>query len=172
MMIKGERIQLRAIELRDAEVLRELINDPDIETSVAGWSFPVSEFDQLQWIKNLGSDKSTMRTMIEVIDSKMPIGTVILSDIDFKNGHAEIHIKLLKQSQKQGFGKEALNLTCEYAFKQLRLNCIYASVNEDNIASKSLFQTAGFSVEGLLRDRSFKNGKYINTISLSRIGEK
>lgn len=42
MILKGEKVILRAIEREDQEFLKEMINDPELEKLVVGWSFPVS----------------------------------------------------------------------------------------------------------------------------------
>ena len=43
MFIKGEKVLLRAIELRDADILRAMMNDEKIEEMMWGYSFPVSK---------------------------------------------------------------------------------------------------------------------------------
>jgi predicted xylose isomerase-like sugar epimerase len=41
--IYGKIVKLRALEMDDMEILRNIINDPEIEGLVEGWSFPVSK---------------------------------------------------------------------------------------------------------------------------------
>ncbi|MBQ8310414.1 MAG: GNAT family N-acetyltransferase, partial [Clostridia bacterium] len=92
MFIKGKKVLLRAIELEDADVLQQMINDEEIEQMMWGYSFPVAYHQQIKWIENLSNEKSVFRAMIDVDDTA--IGTIILSNIDMRNGSAEIHIKL------------------------------------------------------------------------------
>lgn len=40
MNIKGKIVTLRAMEIEDQEMLRETINDPEIEKMIGGYSFP------------------------------------------------------------------------------------------------------------------------------------
>lgn len=159
MFIKGKKVLLRAIELSDAEILRDMINDDEIERMMWGYSFPVAKHQQLKWIENLASEKSTFRAMIDVDGTA--IGTVILSDIDMRSGTAEIHIKLAKASERRkGYGTDAVIALLQYAFEELRLNCIYCKVKEDNIASQKMFQKCGFVKEGCLRARVYRQGRY------------
>lgn len=167
MNIVGERIYLRAIELSDKEVLLNIINDEEIERELGGWSFPVSNLSQEEWIKSLKQNDKTLRCMVVIKDDDRVIGTVILSDIDYKNGTAEIHIKLCKQIISKGYGTETINLVVNYAFNELRLNCIYAHINSYNDKSQKLFEKCGFEREGILRDRIFKKGTYHNVYSYS-----
>ena len=166
MFIKGKTVLLRAIEKEDAEILREMINDEEIEKMMWGYSFPVARHQQENWIENLSGDKSVFRAMIDV-DGRA-IGTIILSDIDLRNGTAEIHIKLANSSERgKGYGTDAVSALLLYSFNELRLNCVYCRVKEDNIASQRMFEKCGFVKEGCLRSRVYRNGKYYDFFEYS-----
>lgn len=47
MNIYGNKVVLRALEPGDMPYLREMINDPEMEKMVIGWSFPISEKQQI-----------------------------------------------------------------------------------------------------------------------------
>lgn len=168
MNIIGKLVTLRAIELSDCEMLRSLMNDPEIEYMLGGWSFPVSTDEQEQWCQNLSASKDTLRVIIEA--ESTTIGTAVLSDIDYKNGTAQIHIKLMPgDNRHKGYGSDTVNTLVRYAFHELRLHCVYAHVNEHNEPSQRLFHKCGFQQEGILRDRIYKDGRYIGIIVLSRL---
>lgn len=171
MEIYGKRVLLRAIERTDKELLRSLMNDPEIEQLLGGWSFPISDDNQEEWIKELHPKEHTMRCIIEVIEDKIAIGTVILSDIDYKNGTAEIHIKLSKDYSGRGYGTDTLKAVITYAFCELRLHCVYALILEHNRASQRLFEKFGFQKEGILRSRIYKKGGYQNQLVYSILSE-
>lgn len=159
MFIKGDKVLLRGIELDDAEILRQMINDEEIEKMTMGYSFPVSYHQQVKWIENLPNEKNTFRAIIDV--NGVAIGTIILSDIDTRSGCAEIHIKLANSSERgKGYGTDAVSSLLQYAFDELRLNCVYCKVKEDNIASQKMFEKCGFVKEGRLRSRVYRNGRY------------
>jgi RimJ/RimL family protein N-acetyltransferase len=166
MEIVKDDIKLRAIEKTDLSLLKSLINNSEIENKLGGWSFPVSEYEQEKWIQSIQeqSDKNCLRLIIE--KDGEAVGTVILSDIDMKNGTAQIHIKMLCQKNK-GYGTRCIKMVCNYAFAELRLNTIYSTVLENNIVSQKVFEKCGFSKEGLLRARVFKNSTYLNMFSYS-----
>lgn len=173
MNIKGEKIILRAIEQRDCQLLLELINDQETEYMLGGWSFPVSYQMQLDWISKLGKDIHTLRCILESIDDKIALGTIILSEIDYKNGNAEVQIKIANNGVRgKGYGYDAISTIVKYAFSELRLNCIYARVSSHNEASKNLFIKCGFIEEGILRKRIYKAGKFIDVVILSILKEE
>ncbi len=159
MFVKGKKVVLRAIELEDAEILQQMINDAEIEEMMWGYSFPVARHQQIKWIENLSSEKSVFRAMIDV-DGKA-IGAITLSDIDMRNGIAEVHIKLARSCERgKGYGADAMLSLLGYAFNELRLNCVYCRVKEDNIASQKMIKKCGFVKEGCLRSRVYRNGRY------------
>ena len=166
MFIKGEKVLLRAIELEDAELLREMINDEGIESVARGTSFPVAKHQQIKWIENLPSDNSVFRAMIDV--NGKAVGTIILTNIDLRNGTAETHIKIAKQTERgQGYGSDAVLALLRYAFNTLRLNCVFCHVKEDNIPSQKMFEKCGFVKEGVLRQRVFRHGNYFDVFVFS-----
>ncbi|MED4694895.1 GNAT family N-acetyltransferase [Peribacillus frigoritolerans] len=171
MNVIGEKVLLRAIEISDKEVLLEIINDSHTEYALGGWSFPVSSLNQEEWIKDQKPNADILRCMIIDKKDNKTLGTVILSDIDYKNGNAEIHIKLLRGVRGNGYGFDTINTIVKYTFNELRLHCVYAHINGYNIPSQKLFEKCGFKKEGLLKSRIFKKGEYHDVIILSIINE-
>lgn len=172
MNIQGKKVVLRAISMKDAGLLMELINDAETEKMLGGSSFPVSLEGQEKWIATQTGRTDVLRCIVALKETEEGIGTVILSDIDTKNGIAQVHIKMDKQRGRgKGYGADALNVIVNYAFDEMRLNCIYADVLEYNTVSQKLFEKCGFHRDGVLRSRVYKGGRYNNVISYSRLKE-
>ena len=172
MNIQGKNVVLRAISMKDANLLMELINDAETEKMLGGSSFPVSLEGQEKWISAQTGRIDVLRCIVALKENEEGIGTVILSDIDTKNGVAQVHIKMDKQRGRgKGYGSDALNTIVNYAFGEMRLNCIYADVLEYNTVSQKMFEKCGFHRDGVLRSRVFKGGRYINVVSYSRLKE-
>ena len=172
MNIQGKNVVLRAISMKDANLLMQLINDAETEKMLGGSSYPVSLEEQEKWIVAQTGRNDVLRCIVALKENEEGIGTVILSDIDTKNGVAQVHIKMDKQRGRgKGYGSDALNTIVNYAFGEMRLNCIYADVLEYNTVSQNLFEKCGFHRDGVLRSRVFKGGRYINVVSYSRLKE-
>lgn len=168
MNLINDEIILRAIELEDADLLKNLINDPEIEKMVVGWSFPVSTEQQIKWINNLSNQNNNVRFIIE-IEEAGAVGVVSLTGIDFKNSVATINIKLKRDNRirNKGIGYKAITTLVDYAFNQLNLNCIVANILSYNTASQKLFEKCCFKLDGKLRHRVFKDGSYHDLLSYS-----
>ena len=168
MNIYGSRVYLRAIEEWDNEMLLEMINDPQTERMLGGYSWPISITGQRKWFEGQINKGNILRCIVSVRETNVAVGTIILSDIDLKNGTAEIHIKLSAENGRgKGYGTDAVKTLVSYAFKEMRLNCIYANILAYNTASTHLFEKCGFIREGILRSRVYKEGAFIDFLSYS-----
>ncbi len=169
MILRDDRVLLRAIEEEDAQILMDLINDPEVENAVYGWSYPVSLSAQKKWIANL-SNNSTVRYAIE-FEGRM-VGVAIISSIDMKNRTANMNIKLLQSAREKGIAARTVKLLIQYCYEELNLHCLTANVIERNSSSRKLWEKLGFQQDGILRDRVYKNGKYHNIIAYSLLKEE
>ena len=168
MFIYGEKVVLRAVEEADNAMLLSLINDPDTEMMLGGSSWPISEAEQLKWFENQEKSRDVLRCIVGLRDDDRAIGTVILSDIDQKNGTAQIHIKMSKDGGRgKGYGTDSVKTLVNYAFGELRLNCIYADILSYNTASVKLFEKCGFKKDGVLRARVYKGGAFVDVYAYS-----
>ncbi len=169
MNIYGEKIVLRAVEDADNAMLLSLINDPDTEILLGGSSPPVSEAEQFKWFEHQKRSQAVLRCTVALQDDGKAIGVIILSDIDMKNATGNIHIKMSKDGRSKGYGSDAVKTMVQYAFEELRLNCIYANILSYNEISIKLFEHCGFKRDGVLRQRVFKKGKFVDMLAYSII---
>lgn len=170
MNIKGKIVTLRAIEEKDLEFMRDMMNDSEIESLVVGWAFPVSGYQQKQWYLNNIENNNNLRFIIEDNNGEA-VGLATLTDIDWKNRKAIHGIKLDNKNRKRGLGTDALISIMRYAFNELQLNRLDASILEYNIASIKLHEKYGWKVEGKQRKAVYKNGKYNDLIIIGILRE-
>ena len=164
MLLVDDDIVLRAIEEKDANLLQEMINDPEMENMVLGWSLPVSAKRQVEWINSLKADD--LKFIIEV--NMIAIGMASISSLDFKNSVANLNIKIKSNEYKgKGIGTRTIRVLIKYCFDELNLNCLTANILEYNNLSQKLFEKCGFKNDGILRSRIYKRGKYHNILSYS-----
>lgn len=169
MILSDQELTLRAIEEGDAPVLQAMINDPELEHAVVGWSHPVSLGEQKRWIANLPGE-SAIRYAID--NGEGMVGTAILSALDWKNRTANLNIKLLGEARGRGYGTRAMKLVVAYCFGELNLNCLTANVLAENTASCRLWEKLGFRPEGVLRQRVYKGGRYHDLRAYSLLREE
>jgi len=88
------------------------------------------------------------------------IGVVDLMNVDWAEKNAEIGYWLGKRYWKKGLMTEAVELILTYAFKELRLHRVYATLFDKNIGSKKILEKSGFKLEGRRREARYRYGKW------------
>lgn len=168
-MIISEKIILREIEEKDLDLIIKWRNDPKI----LRWFFsylPLNKVKQRKWYEKYLND-DTQQTFIIELKEEIPIGTVGLTGIDYKNQRAELTIVIgEKEYGGKGLGKEALDVLVKFAFNEMNLRKIKALVFSDNERAINLYEKYGFIKEGVLKEEIFKDGEFRNIIIFSKFG--
>lgn len=173
MNLIGKKVILRAMELEDMELFREMTNDPNMERLIAGWSFPISKQQQLDWYNRVYNDNKSLRFTVVLKENNSVVGMVNLVDIDWKNGTAMHGIRLSDDAPKnQGIGTDAVMTLMRYAFEELRLHRLNGGRIEDNYASEKLYKKCGWVDEGIQRESIFCEGKYHDYISVGILAQE
>jgi len=161
--LKGNNINLRALEPEDLEFVYKIENDESI-WEVSNTQTPYSKFLIRQYLENAHQDiyeAKQLRLAICKNDSENPIGLIDLFEFDPKNNRAGIGIVIQNEADRaNGFGKEALRLLIDYSFNQLQLHQLYANIGVDNVSSLNLFATFGFQKIGIKKDWIFNENTY------------
>ena len=162
--LKGKHIYLRALEPEDLEFIHTIENDESI-WELSSTITPYSKFLIKQYLENAHQDIYEAKQLRLVISSydDVAMGMIDVFDFDFKNKRAGIGI-LVKDTEyrQKGYGSEALQLLCQYAFNHLDLHQLYCNISEENEASIKLFTNQGFQKIGLKKDWTFFKGTYKN----------
>ena len=96
----------------------------------------------------------------------MKIGMIGLSNIDYRNRHAEFgRFTIEKQHRDKGYGKKALELLLEYAFEHLNLHSVYLDAFQEKDVL-SLYKAMGFKEEGIKKEHIYKDGKYRDVVCM------
>lgn len=164
MNLIGKKVILRAMEQTDMELLRGLMNDPEVEGMVAGWSFPVSEYEQQHWYERAIADRNVVRLIIESRETGEAMGVFILHDIDWKNRSLSTAIKMKSSSRGKGLARDARFTVLKYLFEELNFHKINGSALDDNMASQAFTESCGSKREGIKREEIYKRGAYHDVI--------
>ena len=171
-MIEGERIILREIEEEDLDLIVKWRNDPEI----LRWLFsylPLNKVKQLKWYEKYLNDDTQQTFIIELKEEETPIGTVGLTNIDYKNQRADLTIIIGEKGYwGKGLGEESLNLLVRFAFNEMNLRKIKALVFSDNDKAIKLYEECGFKEEGIFREEILKKGKFRDVVVMSIFREK
>lgn len=153
--LKGNCVELRALELSDLDFLYLLENDESV-WEVSNTVAPYSKFVLKQYLENAHKDIYEVRQLRLVIcaDGKnRPVGFIDLFDFEPKHQRVGIGIVIFSdEDRKKGFATETLQLIEKYAFTHLKVHQLYANISEDNDVSIKLFERSGYKKAGTKQD--------------------
>jgi len=158
-MLIGKNIELKLIEEEDLKLLVEWKNSAYAEF----YEYPLSDLRQDVWFED-HIEKGDLLFIINTPHNK--IGMIGLSNIDYRNRHAEFGRFVIEEEHRdKGYGKEALRLLLEYAFKHLNLHSVYLDAFKDKDVL-FLYEAVGFKKEGIKREHIYKDGKYRDVVCM------
>ncbi len=99
------------------------------------------------------------------------VGVVRLSAIDLQVGAGDVYAWIFEIHQGCGYAKEALRLLLRYAFCEMRLQRVGATVNELNEAGIALLDRIGFKREGRRERMLYTGGEYHDQLILGLLKE-
>mgnify|MGYP001223665746 CR=1 FL=1 len=152
-MLKGDKIQLRALEPSDLETLYQWENNTNI-WKVSQTITPFSKHVLTQYLANAHQDIFTAKQLRLIIEKEdRSIGMIDLFDFVPTHQRAGVGIWIVDEGERQkGYAKEALQLIIDYAFKKLQLKQIYCNISSANKASINLFSSLDFMLVGVKKE--------------------
>ena len=150
--LTGKRIDLRAVEPEDLDLLYRWENDSSL------WQYgctvaPFSRYLLKRYIENYSADiarDNQLRLIMVEKESHTPVGILDCFDYDAANSRAAIGLLVDPGHSRRGVGREALDTFMEYAFRFLHLHQLYVHIAVCNTASVALFRACGFDECGRL----------------------
>jgi RimJ/RimL family protein N-acetyltransferase len=161
-MLKGKHVTLRAMEREDLPLLAAYNND--IEVELAGGGDPplpqslarlLAEYDQ-----NAAKGGRNGPNFAIEADGKF-IGQCGLFDFQHLSRTCELGITIGDKAYwGRGYGREAVTLLLDYAFRHHNIRRVILRVNGRNERAIKAYQGAGFVEEGRLKEHVWSNGRY------------
>ncbi len=160
-LLHGERVRLNALTSDDLPTIARWYEDADfMRLYDALPARPKSEAELTRWLEGLQKDKNTFTFAVRAQDSDALVGTVELDGILWAHGVSGFGIAIGDRTNwGQGYGYEAARLTLAFAFNELNLHRITATVFGYNARSIALMEKLGFQREGAFREFLRRDGE-------------
>ena len=149
----GENVRLRNVEAADVDFLCEIENDSR-NWSVSDTLAPYSRTTMEEYIQSesLGIWANGQQRFIIENQEKNIVGAVDIYDVDIFSHKAAVGIVIKEECRRNGYGREALRLLCDYCFSHLDFQMLYAYVETGNKPSVSLMESTGFEITATLKN--------------------
>ncbi|OQY22846.1 MAG: GNAT family N-acetyltransferase [Anaerolineaceae bacterium 4572_32.2] len=160
-LLCGDRVRLTALNTSDLPTLVHWFEDAEfMRLYDARPARPKSEAELGRWLEELHKAKDDFAFAVRPLDSQDLIGYVELDGILWPHGVCGFSIGIGERSHwGQGYGYEAARLALAFAFGELNLHRVTATVFSYNKRSIALFEKLGFQREGAFREFLQRDGK-------------
>lgn len=173
-MLVGERVTLRPMRRDDLPRLNAFNNDVEVE--IAGGGDPPmpqslarleAEFDS-----SVGSGGRDGAGFAIEADGLF-IGQCALFQFDSVGGTCALGITIGDKAYwGRGYGREALRLLLDHAFRHRNMRRVHLTVNGTNERAIRCYRALGFVEEGRLRQHVWSDGQYIDLVQMGLLRDE
>ena len=171
-MLTGKRVVLRAVEREDLKLIHKWQNDEEVMRLSRSQPDHAISMEALaaDYEKTLkGEDPTVRRFSIEEKSTGKLVGMCSISFNSWARRYTSADIGLMigeKDKWRKGYGTEVTRLLLKECFEQLSLHRVGWWTYGDHKASIALAKKMGFREEGKLRENSFFDNKFHDTVVL------
>ena len=156
----GERIVLRPLEIEEAPLFQEWMNDPENHQYLQRFR-PLNLAEERQWLGSLHEKSADHVFGIALREEERLIGTCGLHGTALPHRSGQLGILIGdKAAQGKGHGSEAIRLLLDYGFGTLGLHRVALHVYGNNERGIRCYEKCGFRREGVLREARWWAGRW------------
>ena len=160
-LLQGTRIRLTALTSDDLPVMARWYEDAGfLRMYDARPALPRTEPALARWLEGIPKSERDVVFAIRTVDRDDLIGKLELDGILWTHGVCGIAIAIGDPANRgKGYGTEAAQLALAFAFDELNLHRVQATVFSYNERSLALFEKLGFQREGVYREFLQRDGR-------------
>lgn len=170
-IIEGLRVRLRPLEERDLPTCVDWMADREVTRWLSAIGEPPTLEEEQDWYDRRRADPDSVMWAIETAEGRL-IGNVELR-LTPNARRAEMGIVVGDKAEwSKGYGTHTVRLVLRYAFKELDLNRVELTTDEENHRAIRCYEKCGFKREGILRQHRLIDGEFGNTLVMSVLLEE
>lgn len=162
-MIRGHRVVLRPVEERDYPLIHRWVNHPEI------WRY--MDYERPFSLEDVREDIERSRAEgypFTILVGDRPVGRIGLNALRRRDRIASVYMFIGEPAfWGQGYARDALMALLGFAFDRMDLHLVELWTLGDNDRAVKAYEAAGFVVEARLRDRSYKEGRFVEHVVMS-----
>ncbi len=160
-ILKGERVVLRPLKVKDAENYVRWFSDREVLNYMTQMYYRVSLEEERKYIRSLQRQPVKKQYTFAIVNEEgKHIGGTGLN-VKLNKKRIEWGIVIGEKSEwGKGYAGECAKLCLDFAFKKLKANRVELYVSIDNKRAVKAYKKIGFKLEGVLRKA--KHNKFKN----------
>ena len=160
-------IEWKELSSEDAEQIRIWRNQ---SLKALRTPYPLTKEQQEDWYIGTVCDRGANSRWFGLWSLNELVGYTGIENISWENRIGEISLLIGPDYQKQGFGRDAVDLILTYAFDELNLNCVFGECYDSNENAIKFWRKITEQRDGYttaLPCRKYTNGKYASSLYFS-----
>ena len=113
------------------------------------------------------SDKHRAHLIAESTEGSQVLGYLIVTGLETLNQSVCLQ-RIVITEKGRGYGRAALGLVKKLAFEQWQAHRLWLDVKDHNLRARHVYETEGFTAEGLLRE-CLKKGDHFESVIIMSI---
>ncbi len=175
-MIRGERVDLRAVERADAATLHGWLNDPAV---MRGWGTSAAAISRAEverqlegWLAEETALGRPTALVVETPEGET-VGLVVLRGERPEARSVELSL-LIGETERwgEGLGTDAVQTVLDACFGGWNLHRVWLRSEAWNVRAHRLYIRCGFTQEGTLRQAAFLDGRYEDVFVFGLLAEE
>ncbi len=160
-LLHGPRVYLAPLTSRDLPTMAQWYQDSGfLRLFDADPAYPRAESELTEWLDKARRGGDSYAFGIRLIDRNELIGLIELDEISWSNGVCGLAIAIGERGYwRKGYGQEAARLALGFAFGELNLHRVQATILGYNERSIRMFERLGFRREGTFREFLHRDGQ-------------
>jgi RimJ/RimL family protein N-acetyltransferase len=161
--IRGRRVVLRAVDDADVPLIHRWMNHPVVWREM-DHERPFSLADVREDVERSRTDGVPFAITVD----GRPIGRIGLNAFRRRDRVASMYLYVGEpDAWHQGFARDAVLALLSYAFDRYDLHLVELWALADNERAIATYTACGFELEARLRDRSFRDGAFVDRAVMS-----
>jgi RimJ/RimL family protein N-acetyltransferase len=166
MGIAERKILLKPVSIKDAEAIARWYNNPE-NVKYMSTLVRCNQHTKASVEKELKESDPDYERLFMIFEegNPKPIGHAGIDDLDLNDRRGEVFFIIGETSaQGKGYGKLAMKDLLWIAFRELRLNSVFATAAVENKPSIAILERLGFKRIGIRREYNFVDGEFMDEI--------
>ncbi|MDC0765544.1 GNAT family N-acetyltransferase [Streptomyces sp. HD] len=165
--LTGPKTVLRPFGEADAEVMWEIVTDPEVQHFAFDPGTEITRERLRSWYGSTSGQSDRLDLAVTDRATGEVLGEVVLCGWDPDTRSCTFRTLIGPRGRGRGIGTEAIRLIVDHGFGQLGLHRIQLGAYGFNHRALHVYKKVGFVVEGVRRDAQIHDGEWVDEILMA-----
>ncbi|MDO0914817.1 GNAT family protein [Streptomyces sp. DT2A-34] len=165
--LTGDKTVLRPFTEADADVMWEIIEDPEVIRLTGEPSRELTPARVRSWYGSRSDQPDRLDLAVTDRATGELVGEVVLHEWDPQTRGCTFRTLIGPRGRDRGLGTEATRLIVGHGFEQLGLHRIELEAYSYNHRALRVYEKVGFVVEGVRREAELRDGEWVDSVVMA-----